>query len=230
MSVFESQYFPSQKPASSLLVFLHGYNNTRDEMRPVYEYLQQKLPGLAIAAPEGGNVSQKDPARKSWYKVSGFDTENRRRLEETPVEEIAKIYNQAGQKLFETAMDINFFIDDMQKKYGFRDKNTYIAGFSQGAMLAIWTALIRMQELAGCFSFSGLAAADEHLDLQIVSRPTVYLLHGKKDQTVLFKCLDYTKKWLQQENIPVAVKIFNTLDHQILPEELDFVAGIIGKK
>ena len=121
-------------------------------------------------------------------------------------------------------------LQEFFEKYQIDDGHTYLAGFSQGAMLAIWTALIRMQELAGCFSFSGLAAADEHLDLQIVSRPTVYLLHGKKDQTVLFKCLDYTKKWLQQENIPVAVKIFNTLDHQILPEELDFVAGIIGKK
>ncbi len=230
MSVFEYQYFPSTESATRLLVFLHGYNNTRDEMRPIYEYLQQLLPDLAIVAPEGRHTSQKDPARKSWYKVSGFDSENRRRFEETPVEEIARIYNQAGQKLFETAMDINFFIDDMQKKYNFRDRNTYIAGFSQGAMLAIWSALIRMQELAGCFSFSGLAAADEHLDHQIVSRPMVYLLHGKKDQTVLFKCLDYTKKWLQQENIPVAVKAFDTLNHQISREELDFVSRIIGKK
>ena len=227
LSVFKNQYFPSIEPASSMLVFLHGYNNTRDEMRPTYEYLQQKLPGLAIVAPEGSNESLKEPGRKSWYKVSGFDHEKKRRLEETPVEEIARIYNQAAPALAETAESMNQYIDEIQRRYGFTDDKTYIAGFSQGAMLAIWTALIRQRRLAGCFSFSDLAAANDFLDDRIVSRPQIYLLHGKEDDKVLFKCMNFTADWLKREKIPVIAKAFDGLDHQISHEELDFTVDVI---
>lgn len=230
MTDFEYQYFSPVFPAKKMLVFLHGYNNTRAEMLPSYEYLQKKIPDLAIAAPEGKNSSQKEPERKSWYKVSDFDSENKRRLTETPVEEIARIYNQAAPALAETAKAVNAFITQMQQQHGFADDNTYIAGFSQGAMLAIWTALIRQRPLAGCFSFSGLAAANEHLDDCIVSRPKVYLLHGKQDKMVLFKCMEYTASWLRQEKVPVSTKAFNALDHHISAEELDFVVSTLGGK
>lgn len=227
LSVFKNQFLSSIEPPVYLLVFLHGYNNTREEMSPLYSYLQSKLPNLAIAAPEGQNESHKEPERKSWYKISGFDHENKRRLQETPVEEIAQIYNQAAPALAETAENMNLYIDDIQKRYGFCDQNTYIAGFSQGAMLAIWTALIRKQKLAGCFSFSGLAAGNDYLDDKIVSRPNIYLLHGKDDNQVLFKCMAYTADWLAKENVPVQTAAFEKLGHHILHVELDYIANII---
>lgn len=228
MSDFSSQYLSNSSNPQTLLVFLHGYNNTRAEMEIAYQYLLQKIPDLAVAAPEGSCVSQKEPQRKSWYKISGFDVHNRRLEKATPVEEIARIYNDAGPVLAETAVELNGFIDRCQYQYGFDNYHTYLAGFSQGAMVGIWTALSRLEPLAGCFSLSGLAAADEHLNESLISRPPVYLLHGRQDRQVLFKCLEYTKKWLQKENVPVRSKAFSSLGHEIVNEELDYIAHVVS--
>lgn len=228
MSDFESLYLPSSGQAKYLLIFLHGYNNTRAEMLPAYTYLRQKMPELVIAAPEGNFCSSRNPERKRWYKIQNFDINGMRKLETTSIEEITKLYNQAGSMLAQTSHGLNNFIDEVQKKYGFNDGNTYIAGFSQGAMVAIWTALIRKRALASCFSFSGLAAADVYLDKQISSRPKVYLLHGKKDTQVLFKCLNFTAEWLKSEHVPVSTKSFDNLGHELSEPELDFITEVMN--
>lgn len=227
MPEFESQYFLPQGKPNALLIFLHGYNNSREDMAYIYSYLSQQMPHLLIAAPEGAYASMQDPARKSWYKLSGFDSEGRRRSAETPMSEIAAIYDRAGDALAETAHKINQYIDEIQKQYGFTDSQTFLAGFSQGAMLAIWTALIRLHPLAGCFSVAGLAAANRILDSQIVSRPPMYLLHGTADEKVLFKCLPFTEDWLNKVQVPVKAQSYEGLDHTVSYAEMDFMTDII---
>lgn len=227
---FNSRYYTNSKKPQKLLVFLHGYNNTLSEMRPVYRLFCQNIKGLVVAAPQGKSHSEKEPKRKSWYKISGFDSEGRRLKEETPVEEIAQIYNQAAPVLSETAMEINQYLNRVQQKYGLDDAHTFIAGFSQGAMLAIWTALIRRRELQGCFALSGLAAANTALNDYICSRPKVYLLHGQKDKQVLFKCMAYTQQWLEHENVPVQTMSFEHLGHEISSEEIFSIVKVINNQ
>ena len=229
MPHFYSRYFTQSQKPQKLLIFLHGYNNTLLEMKPFLETLSNTVQGLVVAAPQGKSHSDKEPNRKSWYKISGFDAGGRRLKEETSVEEIADIYNQAAPILSVTAREMNAYIDDVQKKYGLDDEHTYIAGFSQGAMLAIWTALIRKCNLAGCFALSGLAAAHQALDSQLASSPKVYLFHGLKDKQVLFKCLPYTKQWLENKKIPVYVQILENTGHEICPQELAFMANIMNQ-
>ena len=211
-----------------LLVFLHGYNNTYEEMLPIYTYLQQKMPNLAIVAPEGNSESAEHKGRKRWYKVSGFDVDGKRQKPSTPVEEIIGIYNVTGNVLHAISADMNDFINDVQQRYGFSDANTFIAGFSQGAMLSIWTSLTRNHELAGCYALSGLISGIDDLQHSIISHPLIYLMHGKEDTQVLFKCMDFTKKWLAQNNIPVITKEFDNMGHIVTHEELDCLADFLS--
>ncbi len=229
MSDFTAIYLKKTAKPANLLIFLHGYNNTHGEMEPAYRYLLDHCPDLAILAPEGKFSSNKDIKRKSWYKIPGFDQERKRKDQNTPIEEIVRIYNQAGNKLSKTAAELNDFIDQNQKLHGFTDQNTYIAGFSQGAMVAIWTALCRKHALAGCFSLAGLAAANETLGPLLSAKPPVYLLHGDKDFQVQLKCLEYTKNWLIEKQIRVESKIFSGLDHRIEKSELDYIAATVSK-
>lgn len=228
MVFFNGQYFSAIKQGKALLFFLHGYNNTRQEMQPVYDMLLKKCPCLSIYAPEGQSVSSNDSARHSWYQITGFDSEGRRKQEDTPIEEIVQIYNKAGNALAQTADMINADIDNVQKQYGFEDSNTYIAGFSQGAMLALWVALRRHKSLAGCFCLSGLAAAGEYLEKTINAYPKVYLLHGKNDAQVRFKCMKYTQQWLEEKNIDVTAIGLDDMAHTISESELDYLAQVIN--
>lgn len=229
MPDFYSRYFTNCKKPQKLLVFLHGINNSLSDLRPFYQTFCQEVKGLVVAAPQGEFRSEKNHERKSWYKISGFDVDGRRFKEDTDVEEIARIYNQAAPVLAENALNLNDYLDRVQQKYGLDDAHTFVAGFSQGAMLALWTALIRKHKIAGCFVLSGFAAAHTALEPCIVSRPHVYLLHGEKDQRVLFKCMPYTKKWLQSQNVPVKTKSYAGLSHQISTEELSYMTEVMNK-
>ena len=206
---------------------MHGYNNTYEEMLHIYNALLLKTQNLAIVAPVGKKISTKDNKRHSWWKVSGFDIEGKRLMSETPVEEIADIYNQVGQELLLTATEINDFIDNIQKQYNFTDKQTYIAGFSQGAMLGIWTSLIRKNKIGGCFSCSGLVAANVHLNDKIKSKPKVYLMHGKQDKQVQYKCMDYSVDTLKTLGVDAIAVTYENLDHEVSNEEIDFIASEI---
>lgn len=230
MQTFETRYLPAKSDNRQWLIFLHGYNNTYDELSSVYRYLQAKNPYLAIVAPEGNIKSVESPERKKWYKISGFDAEGKRHNLHTSASEIIEIYEATAEELYKTALDMNAFIDELQKKYNFTDADTFIAGFSQGAMLALWTSLIRRKSLAGCFMLSGLVAGAGLLQTKIVSRPHIYLLHGTDDTQVLFKCMDFTKNWLLQNHITAEVKAFDNLSHKVDNNELDFITSVLKTK
>ena len=227
MADFLYQCYTNSDSPENWILFLHGYNNTSEEMSQIYFKLLNKIKNLGIIAPQGKFISAKDTNRKSWYKISGFDVGGKRLQETTSVEEIVSIYNKAGDVLSTTSDDLNAFLTDMQKQYNFIDNQTYIAGFSQGAMLAIWTALSRENKVKGCFSFSGLVAANKYLDSKIKSYPEIYLLHGKKDKQVQFKCLDFSLKTLQEKQIKATSLVFDNLDHEISDEQIDCISEII---
>lgn len=225
MNDFSYQYFSNSDNPDKWMFFLHGYNNTQEEMISVYKKLLDKTESLAIISPIGKQVSAIDNNRHSWWKISGFDVDGKRLKSQTPVEEIADIYNQVGRVLFVTANEVNNFIDTMQQKYNFTDKQTYIGGFSQGAMLGIWTSLIRKNQVKACFSCSGLVVADKYLNDKIISKPKIYLMHGKQDKQVLYKCLDYSSKTLEMLGVNAKAITFENLNHEINDEEIEFMAS-----
>lgn len=230
MALFSGSYFPARQNCGALMVFLHGYNNSRQEMLPVYQNLLASCPNLSICAPEGRIVSDSDENRHSWYKISGFDHNGLRRKEETPIEEIVRIYDKTGHALCAVSQELNDYIDEIQNKYGFTDEQTYIAGFSQGGMLALWTALRRRHKIAACFCFSSFAAAADELEKKICSKPPVYLFHGGDDHQVRPKCMDYTLSWLERAGIETKAYAFDVLGHRIDERELDIVAEVINTR
>lgn len=228
MTTFFGSYFPSQKEAEKLLIFLHGYNNSQQEMQWVISAILRSCPHLAVYAPVGGFVSSTDPERHSWYKISGFDLQGRRRQSDVNIEEIIQIYDVAAEALQTTSLDLNKEIDHIQKVYGFDDEHTYIAGFSQGAMLALWTALTRRHTVSGCFCFSGFTAAGKALEKKIVSKPPVYLFHGRQDKQVRFVCYEYSTRWLSDHGVRVATYDYDDLQHDISSEEIKTVSDTIN--
>ena len=226
---FDYQYLTNSEQADKLLVFLHGYNNTYDEMYHIYKTFLSKVKNLAIIAPTGKYLSSTDTNRHSWWKISNFDVEGKRFKKETSINEIINIYNKAGYLLLEVSVQLNEFIDDVQKKYNFTDNQTYIAGFSQGALLSIWVSLMRKNKIKGCFSFSGLLAAKSELEGKICSKPKIYLFHGKQDKQVLYKCMEYSIKSLNEMGVENISHSFENLIHEVSDTEIELVSNVINK-
>lgn len=227
MTTYRFKSYGNTVNPDKLIVFIHGYKSSMDEISAEAALLAILLKQAVIVTPQS-NKTHKNSKIRYWYNVSDYDTQRKRRNPQTPLNEIIEIYNAAGEQLSEQAAEMNRFVDEMQQLYGINDKNTYIAGFSQGAMMAIYTALSRVGTVAGCFALSGIVAGKDRLEKEILSKPEVYMLHGKDDVTVQYKTLAFSSDWLRKRCIDVKTVQYDNMAHEITNAEIEFMAKRIN--
>lgn len=212
----------------NLVIFLHGYNGNPADHQYAIDWLKQYLQQSILVVPEAPEICDKNPEKKQWFGMLKYDAANRRSQPETTVAEIMDIYNAATPEIASRAQMLNEFISDLQQQFHIDNAHTYLIGFSQGAMLTIWTALTRLQKIAGGFVLSGLIAAEKTLADKIESRPPLYMFHGQDDMKVQYKTLDFSVQWLQQRQIPLKVQTYTDLPHRINEAEIKSIADIIN--
>lgn len=228
MSKFQYKSYGNTLNPQKLVVFIHGYKSSMNDLAADMGLLSSLLPDCVIVTPQSDKY-HKNSNVLEWYDVSAYDVDRKRRNPQTSVEEIVEIYNKAGEQLSIRADEINEFIDEVQDLYGLNDERTYIAGFSQGAMVALFVAMSREGRVGGCFALSGVVAGKDCLEHKIKSKPVVYMLHGKSDITVQYKTLSYSVEWLKKHGIDVQVCEYENLAHKIIIDEIDFMSKIIKK-
>jgi phospholipase/carboxylesterase len=150
------------KVAQALIVLLHGVGGTPAAMAPLADRIAAALPHARIAAPPAALPYDLGPEGHQWFSVDGITEQNRP----------ARI-----QAALPTFIDT---IRSVQRVYGAASDNTVLAGFSQGAIMALAactdTRLARhVVAIAG--RFAPLPAAWE-------GRTAVSLVHGSMDGTM----------------------------------------------
>jgi len=226
--LFKYVVYSSHNPPENLVIFLHGYNGNIADHKYATDFLRHKLRSSVLIIPEAPEICDKNPEKKQWFGMKKHDSENIRMLKKTSVPQIFAIYQKAAPKISERAKEINDFIDQLQRFYKIAEQQTYLIGFSQGAMLALYAGLSRRSSLAGVFSLSGLIAARNALDGKIKSQPPLYLFHGTDDLKVQYKTLASTRLWLKRRNITCKTFVYPGLAHKIIPEEIKEIAEIIN--
>lgn len=229
MSEFQYQAIATDKKISQLVFFLHGYTSDAGDVVPYAQTLSHYLKNALIIIPEADMVSERRPDKKQWYALYDLDPDKRRRKPETSTDEIIEIYNKTGKRISAVAKRLNRFISALQKEYHIRNKNTFIMGFSQGAMLAIYAGLTRRYNLGGIFPFSGIVCGKDLLEKEMISRPEVYLFHGTKDLSVQYKTLEFTKDWLEQHDISWFAIEYDGIEHKLTEDEMKDAAEIINR-
>ena len=217
-----------EKPRN-LLVFLHGYNDSITKYNDIIKQMSNKLKSAYVFLPESSQFCDKNTNNKQWFGILKYDANSMRRDPNTSVEDIFTIYDKAQDEIAEQSVIINDFLNNMQKQYKIEDNHTYLCGFSQGAMLTIYTALTRKKVLAGCFVFSGLVAAAKKLSQNIISRPKFYFFHGEDDLKVQYKTLPESLRWMKIHNIDVKYKTYPQLAHQLNEDEINIITEIINE-
>ena len=225
MSVYKYKAFKSGSKVSRLIIFLHGYNSCIEDVEPFAEMLLQHLDNTLVVMPEADTQSERNPLKKQWYALVDVDPDRKRRKPETPTDEIVEIYNRTGPRISETAKKMNAFISSLQKELKIKNKDTYVMGFSQGAMLAMYVGLTRKYELGGVFPFAGIVCGKDMLEKELASRPGVYLFHGTSDLSVQYKTLDFTKEGLDRHAID-----YDGIEHRLIEDEMKDAAEIINRR
>jgi len=148
--------------ARPLVILLHGVGSTPAAMAPLAERIASALPGAAIAAPPAALPYDLGEQGHQWFSVDGI-TEDKR----------------PGR----IRAALPAFVDTirgLQRVHGAAPENTVLAGFSQGAIMALaactdtWLAR-QVVAIAGRF-----APLPDGWEL----RTQVSLVHGTMDGTV----------------------------------------------
>jgi phospholipase/carboxylesterase len=157
---------PKSGVAKHLLVLLHGYGSDGADLIALGQYWSSMLPDTLFVAPNAPDACAINPSGYEWFPLQTDRT-------------IARVEGAPGAR----EVIVNFLID-VWGQTGLTAKDTILAGFSQGAMMALHTGLSLDTELAGIVAFSGALIPAPGLAEGTTPKPPVAILHGDLDDVV----------------------------------------------
>ncbi len=122
---------------------------------------------------------------------------------------------------------IREFLADLWEQTGIPPEQTILAGFSQGAMMALHVGTALDRALAGIIAFSGAFVPADDFDAGKHARPPVTLIHGELDQVVDPDLSRQAATQLSASGYDVSLHISPNTAHGIAPDGLDFATGFL---
>ena len=194
----------------SAVIFLHGLGDSGSGgLLEVCRIWQRQLPGCEFLCPDAPFPFDMMPLEfggRQWFSL----------LDRT--EAVVRAGVLAAVPL------LNAYIDHVLATRQLTPDRLALAGFSQGTMMALYTALRRPQPVACILGYSGLLADGEKLGAEIKAKPPVLLVHGRLDETLPFTHLVEAERQLQANGVPVTVLERPALGHSI--DEAGVEAGM----
>ncbi len=196
------EYNPSTKNPKYLVIFLHGYGSNGANLLDLAYEFAHILPDAHFISPnapqswEGGFVDA-----YQWFSLANIG----------PERDLGKI----SSEIKKTSEILDKFIQNQLKRFNLSEKDLFLIGFSQGAMMSMYKGLTLPQKPAGIISYSGKLILPESLGEKIITKPDVCLVHGKMDSVVPFANFIEAKDHLEKLQIPFESHIINELDHSI---------------
>ncbi|ABD45036.1 phospholipase/Carboxylesterase family protein [Ehrlichia chaffeensis str. Heartland] len=208
--VIDGPSFTSGDCANVLVVLLHGRGATGNSILSVGRLMGELLPNAHFIAP---NAHMKyGDAGYAWFNGRDFS-------EDVIFADMEK-----------TALIVNNFIDLQLKNTGLSDDKLVLAGFSQGAMLAVHIALLRKRKCASVISYSGAIICPNYLKHNINVKPDICIVHGTEDDVVPFSFFNDAVGFLLDHNVPLESHAIPGLDHSISNACIEIGAKFIMNK
>ena len=160
-----------QKTASGakprqLVILLHGLGSDANDLISLAPYFAERMPEAEFISPNAPFPCDMAPFGYQWFSVQDRSLEN----------------SLEGIKI--AAPILNDFIDKELRKRSMTDKDLILIGFSQGAMMALYTALRRTDPCAAVLAYSGMLFGHEDLNKPNITKPPIFLAHGDSDDVV----------------------------------------------
>lgn len=207
---------PMMKPisgerAKKLVVFLHGLGADGEDLISLGQVFGQVLPDAQFVAPNAPEPCDMAPFGYQWFSLQD------------------RAYPVMLAGVQAAAPMLNHFLDRQLDILGLTDEDMALVGFSQGTMMALYTALRRPNCCAAVVGYSGALIAPELMEAEIRSKPPVCLVHGDADPVVVFDAMGAAESGLQAAGVSVETHARQGLGHGIDPEGIT-IAGEFLKK
>ena len=190
------------KNPKHLVIFLHGYGANGENLLTLSGELENSIKDAHFISPnaiqpwEGGF-----PNCYQWFSLGNG-------LSKMNPQELSKIVQDANDVLWN-------FIEEQLKRFNLEAENLILAGFSQGAMMAMYQGLTNTRKLKGIIAFSGRLILPEDIGKATKQKPEICLIHGTADSVVPFSHFLEAEKTLKKLEVPFESHEIKNLDHSI---------------
>lgn len=158
----------SGEAAKQLVIFLHGYGASGADLIAIGQEWAPYLPDAAFVSPNAPEVCEAFSAGYQWFSIRAIDPEAFEREK------------QAAKAM----PPLNAFIDAQMQKWGVAPENVALVGFSQGAMMAMYTMPRRDKPCAGVIGYSGMLIEAAALQEPGIVKMPILAIHGSADEVV----------------------------------------------
>ncbi|MCQ4158365.1 prolyl oligopeptidase family serine peptidase [Roseomonas sp. GC11] len=199
---------PQSGGAPKLIVFLlHGYGADGNDLIDLAPHWGRALPEALFIAPHAPHPCEAGPYGRQWFSLA----------DRRPAPMLAGA--QSARPLLDA------LIARECAAAGLPESAVMLMGFSQGAMMALFTGLRRRTAPAGLLAYSGRLIGEELLATEMAHRPEVLLVHGEADEVVPVQASHTAEAALQAQGVPVESLWCPRLGHGI--DDAGLTAGAL---
>ena len=184
-----------------LVVLCHGLGADGADLIDLAQSWNQAVPQAAFAAPDAPFRHDSGFGRQ-WWSVA----------DRTPTAMEAGVRRAAPY--------LDRFIDAELARLGLPPDAYALMGFSQGAMMVLFTGLRRKVPPRAVLAFSGALVAPAALAAELTHRPPVLLVHGETDEVVPVARSRDAEAALRQAGVETSSVFVPRLGHGIDPTGL----------
>lgn len=196
----------SGRPARQLVILLHGVGSDGADLAGLIPLFALALPHAAFVAPNAPFPSD----------LAG-DTERRGR-QWFSLNDLTPARVEAGAR--EAATILDAFIAAEAARLSLRADRVALVGFSQGAMMALFSGFRRSPGPGAVLSYAGVLLGPDSLARELVWRPPVLLVHGTEDTTVPPGFSQAAEEQLRNLSVPVRALFRRGMGHTIDDESV----------
>jgi phospholipase/carboxylesterase len=157
------EWLPAAGPPEQLILLLHGVGADGAAMAPLAQVLRSEFPQAAVLAPDAPQRFDGGGPGRQWFSVDGIDEANR-------AERVAAVLPA-----------LTGWIRTTQDRLRVGPAATAIGGFSQGAILALETAVAHDGLAGRVLAFGGRFVRPPAMAPR---QTTVHLFHGGADAVI----------------------------------------------
>ena len=179
-----------------LIILCHGVGANGQDVIDLAREWGPHLPDATFVAPDAPEPFGGSPCYRQWWDIGDRDP--------TRV--------AAGAEAARVPLDA--FIDAELARFTLQPDACALVGFSQGAMVALYTGLRRTSAPAAIVAYSGALIAPDQLGTAYNHTP-VLLVHGEADEVVLPCRSREAEQALRAGGIPVEIHLIPGVGHWI---------------
>lgn len=194
------ELWPESTQAKQLFILLHGVGAQASDMIPLADRLKDEFPQAGFFLPDATFPFEGGGSGRQWYSNGGISEANR------------------AARVLAAMPALHSLVDYAQKRFNVLQSDTALAGFSQGAIMALHFAVLHDGLVGRVLAFSGRFA---ELPEKAPELTTLHLLHGQEDLVISVEHAHAAYERLKEIGGDVTLDVVSGVGHELHKELCD---------